>query len=159
MFQAKYNPAAPSTPFQSTFYVNTYDKYENRDNIQYKPIITFTSQMTGNSASLVPILYSYTNKDRYVKIDIAIATIGSGGSGFVNLGNTDFPTGFYDMTIRENTTNGLPSAASIATRPIVFTGLMNLIAGNNSGGETPSVIYTEYTTNDSDTESVYITND
>tara|TARA_R100000742_G_C4234238_1_gene55161 strand:+ start:36 stop:515 length:480 start_codon:yes stop_codon:yes gene_type:complete len=159
MFQAQFNPAEPTTPFQSSFYVNTYDKYENIDNIQYKPIITFTSQMTGNSASLVPILYNHTNKDRYVKIDIAISTTGSGGSGFVNLGNTDFPFGFYDMTIRENTSNSLPSAASIATRPIVFTGLMNLIAVNNSGVETPSVTYTEYTTNDSDTESVYITND
>lgn len=157
MFQAI---KGSTEPFQSTFYVNTYDKYENIDNIQYKPIITFTSQMTGNSASLVPILYDYTNKDRYVKIDISISSTGSGGSGFVNLGNKDFPYGFYDMIIRENTTNSLPSAASIATRPIVFTGLMNL--SSVEPGEfhaNPAVTYTEYTTNDSDTESVYITNE
>ena len=152
--------AFQTTPlgFSNTFYVNTYDKYENKDNIQYKPIITFTSQMTGKSESIVPTTYEYTNKDRYVKIIFTIKTTGAVGGGFINLGNYDFPYGFYDVTIRENTTNGLP--ADIDTKPIVYTGIMNL--SSRAEGEAyanPSVTYTEYTTNDSDTESVYITND
>ena len=64
----------------------------------------------------------------------------------------------FDVTIRENTTNSLPGV--IDTRPVVFTGLMNL--SSRETGEAyanPAVTYTEYTTNDSDTESVYITND
>lgn len=34
------------------FYVNIYDAYANKNNIQYRPIITLTSQETGNSVNL-----------------------------------------------------------------------------------------------------------
>tara|TARA_Y100000592_G_scaffold100048_1_gene178380 strand:+ start:1185 stop:1664 length:480 start_codon:yes stop_codon:yes gene_type:complete len=159
MFQVSRGAIQPSPlGFSNTFYVNTYDKYENKDNIQYKPIITFTSQMTGKSVNIVASTYDYANKDRFVKIDFIIKTQGSEGAGFVDLGNKDFPYGFFDVTIRENTSNSLPGV--IDTRPVVFTGLMNL--SSRETGEAyanPAVTYTEYTTNDSDTESVYITND
>ena len=57
--------AIQSTPlaFSNTFYVNTYDKYEDKDNIQYKPIITFRSQMTGKSENILPQSYDFTNKE------------------------------------------------------------------------------------------------
>jgi len=97
------------------------------------------------------------NKDRYVKIIFGIKTINPvPASGTVDLGNTDFPFGFYNVIIRENTTNNLPG--TIDTRPIVYTGIMNLSSSTSGGYENPAVEYKEYTTNDSDTESVYITN-
>jgi len=141
----------------NTFYVSTYDKYEDKDKIQYKPILTFTSQMTGKSVNLIPSVYDYAHKDRFVKITFIIKSNSptpSGGS--VDLGNTDFPFGFYDVIIRENSSNFLPEI--IDNRPIVYTGLMNLRSSTDSTYKNPSVEYTEYTTNDSDTESVYITN-
>jgi hypothetical protein len=141
----------------NTFYLSTYDKYEDKDNIQYKPILTFTSQMTGKSIDLLTQTYDYANKDRYVKITFTIKTINpSPSGGSVDLGNTDFPFGFYDVIIRENSTNFLPG--TIDTRPIVYRGIMNLTAATSGGYENPAVEYTEYTTNDADTESVYITN-
>ena len=141
----------------NTFYINTYDAYEDKDNIQYKPILTFISQMTGKRVDLIPMTYDYSNKDRYVKIIFGIKTINPvPAGGTVDLGNTDFPFGFYNVTIRENTTNNLPG--TIDTRPIVYTGIMNLSAATSGGYENPAVEYKEYTTNDSDTESVYITN-
>tara|TARA_Y100000593_G_scaffold63984_1_gene118198 strand:+ start:73 stop:552 length:480 start_codon:yes stop_codon:yes gene_type:complete len=159
MIQANRGAIQPSpVGFSNTFYVNTYDKYEDKDNIQYKPIITFTSQMTGKSTSIVPTIYDYSNKDRYVKITFTIKTTGTANGGYVDLGNSDFPYGFYDIVIRENTTNYLPGV--IDTRPIVYRGIMNLSSRKDPNSyPNPAVEYTEYTTNDSDTESVYITND
>mgnify|MGYP003151096414 CR=1 FL=1 len=143
----------------NTFYLNTYDKYEDKDNIEYKPILTFTNQMTGSSINLVAHTYDYTNKDRYVKITFVIKDVNPiPGSGSIDIGNKNYPFGFYDVIIRENTTDYLPSESSILSRPIVYTGLMNLRASVTGGYENPAVEYTEYTTNDSDTESVYITN-
>jgi|TARA_R110001583_G_scaffold36594_8_gene120538 hypothetical protein len=140
----------------NTFYLNTYDKYEDKDNIEYKPILTFTNQMTGKRIDLVAQSYDYTNKDRYVKITFVIKAVNPiPGSGSIDIGNKDYPFGFYDVIIRENTTNGLPGV--IDTRPIVYTGLMNL-SSESGNYENPAVEYTEYTTNDADTDSVYITN-
>ena len=144
----------------NTFYVNTYDGYEDRDDIQYKPIITLTSQMTRKFINFIPSSYDYANKDRYVKIDFSVKPTGSGtpSSGIIVLGTTDFPYGFYDIVIRENTTNFLPSDASVLTRNKVYVGLANLRSETTGTYKNPAVEYTEYTTNDSDTESVYITN-
>ena len=73
------------------------------------------------------------------------------GSGVVFLGSTDFPLGFYDVVIYQNNNNtNLDPDNAIKT---IYTGLANLSATS----AVAPVDYTEYTTNDSDTESVYIT--
>ena len=141
----------------STFYLGTYDAYEDKDNIEFKPIITLTSQMTGNSVNFLPSSYDYTNKDRYVQITIAVTPSGTGTSTKIILGNTDFPYGFYDIIIRENTTNNLPSEASIPARNKIYVGVANASSTSTGIYKNPAVEYTEYTTNDSETESVYIT--
>ena len=46
-------------------YLNLYDKMTNAD---YRPLITFTSQLTGNSKTFLPASASYVNKDRYVSL-------------------------------------------------------------------------------------------
>ena len=70
--------------------------------------------------------------------------------GIIALGTTDYPLGFYDVTIYEQSTGGNLDPTGLT---VIYTGLMNL----SSTSSTRSVTYTEYTTNDSDTESVYIT--
>jgi len=143
-----------------TIRLNLLDAYEDKDNIIYKPIITFTNQQTGKFINLIPFTYTYTNKDRYVELTFIINYLLQ-NSYTIELGTDDMPFGFYDVTIRENTTNNLPTDESVLLRPIVYTGLMNLSPDTTTGlGKTPNpaVKYTEYNTNDTDTDSVYITN-
>ncbi len=142
-------------------YVSIFDEYQDKDNIQYKPIITLTSHITGKAVTLLPSSYSYTNKERYVELKILNKTSGSQSLavGKVLLGNTDFPYGFYDVTIREAINASLPTdPAVLNSRHVVYTGLANLVPTTTGSFANPAVTYTEYTTNDSDTESVYITN-
>jgi len=150
-----------STLYGNYFYVNIYDAYEVKSSIDTRPIITFTSQETGNFVNMFPLSgatnYVTTYKDRYVKISIAIRTSESLGSGIVNLGTIDRPYGFYNVTIRENTSHTLPSQSTIDGLNIVYNGVAYLY-DNETGRNNPAVEYTEYTDNDSDTENVYITN-
>tara|TARA_R100001594_G_scaffold2180_1_gene8842 strand:- start:360 stop:842 length:483 start_codon:yes stop_codon:yes gene_type:complete len=150
--------SSPATRSNSA-YINTYDNYENKDWISNKPIITFTSQLTGNFVNFVPQTYDYSNKDRFVKLTYATRGLtGSPAAGIIQIGTTDMPYGLYTVEIRENNTDALPDDATVLTRHIVYTGLMNLSSQTTGSLKNPAVEYTEYTTNDSDTESVYITN-
>ena len=133
-----------------TVYLNLYDEMTNAD---YRPLITFTSQLTGNSKTFLPASANYVNKDRYVSLLIYTPQNSSAenlSSGAPYLGNTDFPLGFYDVVIYQNSSNSNLDPSGLTT---IWNGLMNL----TSNSTTNPVTYTEYTTNDSDTESVYIT--
>ena len=133
----------------SQFRLNIYDKATSVD---YKPLITFTSQLTGKSKTFVSTLNTTTNKDRYVELGCMVTYQDSETltAGVIYLGNTDFPLGFYDVTIYQNSSNTNLDPSGLTT---IYTGLMNLTSTTG----TESVKYSEYTTNDSDTESVYIT--
>jgi|TARA_R100000084_G_scaffold98914_1_gene53135 hypothetical protein len=152
-----------STAYGNYFYVNIYDAYENKDNIDKRPIITLRSQETGNFVNLLPgsgaSNYVTTYKERYVKMQITLRTSEALSSGFVNLGTIDRPYGFYDITIRENSTgfNAIPSQETIDSLNIVYQGLA-YVYDNKWGQTNPAVEYKEYTDNDSDTANVYITN-
>jgi hypothetical protein len=130
-------------------YLNLYDEFDSTT--LFKPLITITSQLTGKSKTFVVFSLFSTNKERWLECLFATTTTLSENlvAGVVILGTTDFPLGFYDVTIYENSssTNLDPSGLNV-----VYTGLMNLYSTTS-----PSVTYSEYTTNDSDTESVYIT--
>jgi hypothetical protein len=131
-------------------YLNLYDKMTNTD---YKPLITFTSQLTGNSKTFVPASANYTNKDRFVQLLIYSQQVAANENlltGSIYLGDTDFPLGFYDAVIYQNTSNTNLDPSGLT---VIWNGLMNV----TSNSTTNPVQYTEYTTNDSDTESVYIT--
>jgi hypothetical protein len=133
--------------FASNFYLNLFDKMTTVDN---GVLMTITSQLTGNSKTFLPTSVITTNKERYLRLSIIVSNADNLSLGILNLGTTDFPLGFYDVTIYENSSaaNLDPSGLSV-----IFTGLLNL----SSMDDTRAVTYTEYTTNDSDTESVYIT--
>ncbi len=76
----------------------------------------------------------------------------------VIVGTDEFPLGFYDITIYQTNSSGeLNPDNATAT---LYNGLLNMKARKavGSSNDFRSVIYTEYTTNDADTDSVYITN-
>ena len=139
----------------NSIYLNIYDEYDSTDT--YRALWTIKSQLTKKTKSFLPSV-DYANKDRYVKMNTVTTYSASSENltaGIIQLATTDFPLGFYDVTIYENTSNSNLDPSGLK---VVFKGLMNLISQNvSTGADTPPVDYTEYTTNDSDTESVYIT--
>ena len=152
MIQAISYDTDPATLGDIKYYINIYDKYDIGD-AQYKPRVTITSQFTGNSKTFLNLTTDWTNKERYVYFLSYVVSPAIGenlSTGLIELGNDDFPYGFYDVTIYENSsnTNLNPSGLSV-----VYTGLLNLTAA--SGEE--EVVYKENTVNDSDTASVYVT--
>ena len=131
-------------------YLNLFDKMTNAD---YKVLVTVTSQLTGKSKTYLAST-NYANKERNL-ILITLVTASSASenlqTGTIFLGSTDYPLGFYDVTIYQNTSNTNLDPTGLT---VIYTGLMNL----SGTSDLKPVTYTEYTTNDSDTESVYITN-
>ena len=136
----------------NTFYLNIFDKMTS---IDYSPLISLTSQLTGKSKVFRPLSVATSNHtDRYIGMLFQILSSVASESlvgGQVFLGSTDYPLGFYDVTIYQNSNNtNLDPDNTVKT---IYTGIANLSA---TAAASP-VDYTEYTTNDSDTESVYIT--
>ena len=134
--------------------LNLYDTYSGKTTMDlgYRPLISITSQQTGKEKNFMPISIVLTNKKRFV--NMAYITTHSSedlSNGVIKLGDDDFPYGFYNIIIRANKDNSNldPSLASSK----LYNGLLNLKAQNNQ-----AVAYKEYTDNDSDTVSVYITN-
>jgi len=130
-------------------YLNLYDGMTNSS---YAVLVTVTSQLTGKSKTFIAPT-NYANKDRYVWLLILVVALQSSenlSSGNVFLGSTDYPLGFYDVVIYQNS-----SAVNLDPSGLtkIWNGLMNLTAASDAA----PVTYSEYTTNDSDTESVYIT--
>ena len=146
MIQAAYQTGSI---FFHKVYLNLYDEFDSTT--IYKPQVTVTSQLTGKSKTFRVFSVFSTNKERWLECLFATTTTLSENlsSGVIILGTTDFPLGFYDVTIYENSDNVNLDPSGLN---VVYTGLMNLYSTTS-----PSVTYSEYTTNDSDTESVYIT--
>ena len=137
--------------FLNKSYLDLYDKMTNSD---YRSLMTLTSAFTGKTKTFLPNT-DYTNKERYIIIGTYTtrdANQENLETGIIQLGTTDFPLGFYNVTIYENTSNTNLDPTGLA---VIYKGLANVIVRS---GSTQPVTYTEYTTNDSETESIYITN-
>ena len=151
MIQIKCPQDASSSIISNDIYLNVYDKIT--PDTMYRSLITLTNQVTKYSKTLSSSNVK-TNKERYVQMQV-ISTRGqlpeNLETGIVKFGTTNFPLGFYDVTIYKNTANDNYDPSGL---DVVYTGLAN-VTGNTDA--TNPVQYSEYTTNDSDTESVYIT--
>ena len=113
-----------------------------------RPLISIKSQQTQKVLNFMPSGVTISTADRYNKLTYKIGADSPLG-GLIPLGTTDYPLGFYDVTIYQNNNNAnLDPANAVKT---LYVGLLNLISS------TATTDYSEYTTNDSDTESVYIT--
>tara|TARA_R100001163_G_C5059262_1_gene195928 strand:- start:49 stop:504 length:456 start_codon:yes stop_codon:yes gene_type:complete len=144
-------PTNPGFPFVvCTTSLDLYDKFDTSIG-EYATLWKITNQFTGKS-KIYNTSTSYANKDRYLEMGTVLTT-GSDMLNQIKLGTKDFPLGFYDVIIYQNTANDNTDPDGLN---VVYNGLMNLIASNNFV-PVNTVDYTEYVTNDSDTESVYIT--
>ena len=136
-----------------TFYLDVYDKMNAGQNTG-RSLCTFTSQFTGKSKT-VSMNTGYGDfNERYVRYGV-FTTWDAGQENLleaiIQLGTTDFPLGFYDMTLYNNTDNTNLDTTGL---PVLWNGVMNLSGYSTA---TQSIEYTEYTTNDADTEAFYIT--
>jgi|TARA_R100000084_G_C4639559_1_gene142996 hypothetical protein len=132
-------------------------------NTAIKPLFCFKSQATKKELCWLPTFGPFYTQalgeinERYMLVFFfTIASDpGPGGAnpliGILQMGTTDYPYGLYDVTIYENNMSGNLDPAN-AIKPVWY-GLMNLIPETTN----PAVEYKEYATNDTDTESVYIT--
>ena len=136
------------------FYLNLYDEMiVNGSETTMNPLISFTSQLTGKTKNFLSIVTVYTSKERWVLMLVNVNTTETPSSGKIILGTTDFPYGMYDVKIYQNDPSTATNLDPDNAIKLLYTGLMNLEA--KSGNE--AIDYKEYTTNDSETESVYIT--
>ena len=132
-------------------YLDIYDKMTNTD---YRPLFTFTSQATGYSFTLIAFSADYTDKERYVSCSFLVGATFSPLFGAINFGNTAAPYGFYDFTVYQNSSNSNLLTTGLN---VIYNGLANFSAEQTGNFKNPAVEYTDYSVNDSDTESVYIT--
>ena len=133
--------------------LNLYDVHNGAPTMDqgFRPLISIKSQQTGSVKNFMPVSIVLTNKERYVEMLIINSNYDSLSLGVIEIGNDDFPYGFYDTIIYANSSDSNLDPALASAK--IFTGLMNVSAENND-----AVSYTSYEENDSDTTSVYITN-
>ena len=118
-------------------------------------LLELKSQQTTNSTTCIP---TESSNDRYSKLGIRIQATAAPDLlrllGYVFIGYKDLPMGFYDATIYANSSasNLDPSGLTV-----LWNGLMNLTAQATGVTGFPAVEYDEYNSNDTDTESVYVT--
>ena len=147
------SPAFPITG--EVNYLCLYDKVVDTS-VLYAVLVKLTSQQTGYTKYAAASTTWGTDKERYTAIGLYTTrdpSIESLPSGIIYVGYSDFPEGFYDVTIYENSSNGNVDPTGLN---ILHIGVLNLYPAI---ANTEPVEYTEYTTNDADVESVYITNE
>ena len=131
-------------------YVNIYDIVST---YTYTPLWVITSQLTGKEKAFIPTIFTQTSKPRAALFLYQTASVVANENltgGKIFIGDTDYPLGFYDLEIYNNSSASNLDKSGLTK---LFTGLFNVKGGTNR----ESVTYSEYTTNDADTESVYVT--
>jgi len=129
-------------------YVTVQDLMTNTD---YGLLATLTSQLTGKSKTFICNTNYISTRIASILIFVLASSSGENlTAGTIFLGSTDYPLGFYDITFYQNT-----SASNLD--PTGLTVVSTQLANLSPTSDVNSVVYSEYTTNDSDTESVYIT--
>jgi len=165
MYQIKLIDNSPNNWVYASFFADIKDKIAG--SITYSGstiaspyfLLEWKSQLTGKIKRFNPyVAYGYISGtkiiNRYVYFlnKVSLTAADDVANGLIKVGTTDMPYGFYDFKIYE-----MSSAADYNPDNAIgtlWTGLMNL---SQTGDYKQSVDYTEYTTNDTDTESVYIT--
>jgi hypothetical protein len=147
----------PNLPLANNlFYLDLYDFYKNQPILEISsPLVIIKSQLTNYSKAITPStnLTPVDNVYRFFEMNIVTTRSVSEQpiNGIMRIGDTDFPLGFYDVSIYKNTSNDNLDPTGLT---LVYTGLA--FASGATAAEEPTK-YNKYTNNDSDTESVYIT--
>lgn len=118
---------------------------------EVRPLISIKSQQTEKILNFMASVVTTTNENRYTEMSYTINNAGFDLPlvGLIQLGNTNYPLGFYDVTIYQNSSNSNLDPSGLTTT--LYTGLLNLTSSIDT------TQYKQYTINDSDTDSVYIT--
>ena len=166
MYQIGLYDNSPTTWIYASLFIDVKDKMTKSITQSGVGVVTdpfflmeYKSQLTGKIKRFNPLsVYASTagvdTSSRYLYFlsKVSLTDADNVAAGLIKVGTTDMPYGFYDFKIWEmNSAGDYDPDNALAT---LFTGLMNLY---QQGDYKQSVDYTEYTTNDSDTESVYIT--
>tara|TARA_R100000781_G_C4076714_1_gene126332 strand:- start:525 stop:992 length:468 start_codon:yes stop_codon:yes gene_type:complete len=144
-----------TTQTTNNIYLDLYS--QNPSNLAfpwaYTPMIEITSIMSKNSKVFRAASVTTTDYKRYILLRYKVTNDGSETllSGIVSLGNDDFPYGFYDIEIYGSSDN-----TSLTPSPslLLYKGMANF----EDSGTNPGISYKAYVKNDTDTESIYITN-
>jgi len=145
----------PVTTNSITLYYANLDLYTNTvlyetNSLNYKPLFKFESLQTNKIKYVLPFFAIATN-ERYVRCTF-FNYVGSGTSTVSEFGaDKNYPFGFYKTTVYKNTsdTNIDPSGLTE-----LYKTLMNVYPATASHSPTT---YSEYTTNDTETDNIYIT--
>ena len=154
MLQLKIRNYNSGVPYNNLVYLDLYDKWITSDPDTRWLLGELTSQFTDKTVFWLPT-GDWTYQERYVELTISTTRgLPLPSVTVFELGTTELPLGFYDITIYQNSdgSNLDPTGLNV-----LYKGVANLTQDFTLGGTEP-VVYTEYTTNDADTESVYITN-
>tara|TARA_R100000664_G_scaffold9714_1_gene16191 strand:- start:105 stop:554 length:450 start_codon:yes stop_codon:yes gene_type:complete len=132
--------------------INIYDQVSTKSDIEYEPLWVIKSQFTGKEKSFIPFYSSvdYPRAATFIWVTVATQAAENLTDAFVFIGDTDYPLGLYDLEVYKNTSNTNLDKSGLTK---LFTGLLNV----KGLTDRESVTYSEYTTNDADTESVYVT--
>ena len=142
---------------QQFAYLDLADKWITSDPDTKFVLCELTSRSTGFT-QYNHMSTNWDNSERYVIVTIKNGSDYVASATHFKIGTTNSPLGFYDFNLYQNIndTNLDPTGKNL-----LYAGTINATLGpTNTDGTptTPTVEYTEYTTNDADTESIYITN-
>jgi len=123
--------------------------------VGWKPLIVMTSMQTNYEYTFIPMTMDNDNSERYTHLSWLNFPVSVGfedrDGGIALFGTKDRPYGLYQTNIYANTSSSNLDPSTLAR---IWTGLCNVYA---PAGQ-PAIEYTEYETNDSDTNTIYITN-
>ena len=163
MIELKINTVTQPLHIQNYIYLNLYNEIDIRfasatypEGDFYNPLQKLKSQQTGKSVYFCSSAIK-TNLERYIGLYCLASVKGLNfpDLGYVNLGYPESPLGFYDYTVYENTSSSNLDPTGLK---VIYNGLANVIPVDGNNVSYPSPTYTEYTTSDSENESVYLTN-
>ena len=143
--------------YQKDVYLDLADKWITSDPDTKWVLGILTKRYTGftryNHMST-----NWDNYERYVVVTIKNGPDYATALTYFNIGTTNSPLGFYDFNLYQNSSGSNNDPTGLNR---LYAGTINaVLSPTNSDGTatTPSVEYTEYTTNDTDTGTIYITN-
>tara|TARA_R100001463_G_scaffold6275_2_gene20683 strand:+ start:5525 stop:6004 length:480 start_codon:yes stop_codon:yes gene_type:complete len=148
-----------TTPLASSWNAfDIADKLSTLDPTQlYRPLIVLKSQFTKKSkAATLNVQNDFAYIERYVNLGVTTSRITEDpADGLIILGTTDFPLGFYDVIIYENTSDENLDPTGLT---ILWEGLANLELRKEESDTPVPVNYTEYTENDNYVNIINLTN-